>query len=64
MFDEAYLVEANITAAEILKERAWKKILGCDLTKPFGEAFISCMNLARYNDILAYWSIMYGTHGA
>ena len=64
MYDEAYLVEASITAAEILKDRAWSKILGRDLTKPFGEPFINCMDLAWYNNIIVYWSIMYGTHGA
>lgn len=64
MLDIAYIVEANIAAAEILKVRAWNKILGCDLTKPFGEAFINCMDLARCNDVFIYWSIMYGTHGA
>lgn len=63
MFDIAYLVEANITLAEILRDRAFTKVLGSDLTKPFGDAFIHCMDLARYNNVLAYWSIMYGTHG-
>lgn len=63
MFDIAYLVEASITAAQILKDRAWSKILCCDLTNHFGEAFINCMDLARYDNVLVYWSIMYGTHG-
>lgn len=63
MLDIAYIVEANIASAEILKDRAFNKILGCDLTNPFGDAFIHCMDLARCNYVFIYWSIMYGTHG-
>lgn len=63
MFDIAYLVEASITASEILRDRSWKKIFDCDLTKPFTGAFFHCLNIDRYNNLIMYWSIMYGTHG-
>lgn len=63
MFDIAYLPEANITAAEILKERTWKLVLDSDLSKPFGPVFLLMGDIDLYNRIINYWSIMYYTHG-
>lgn len=62
MFDIAYLPEASVEAVRIEKSKLWEKILKIDLSKP-GAAFIECMELARYDEIRLYWSIIYYTHG-
>ena len=63
MFDISYEPEASVIAAEILKERTWKKILNSDLLKPFGPVFLLRWDSDLYNQIINYWSIMYYTHG-
>ena len=60
MLDIAYLAEANITASEIETHRFWKK--ACS-SNSLGNSFLCFMDLAWYNDIYVYWSIMYETHG-
>lgn len=62
MFDEAYYAEANIAAAEILKEREWKKLYEKDWTIP-PTGFVEILMIERYSRVIKYWSIMYGTHG-
>jgi hypothetical protein len=62
MYDEAYLVEATIEAAERIKQMLWKKIL--ELEKiTFANAFIEILEIDRMNRYITYYSIMYGTHG-
>lgn len=62
MFDIAYLPEASVEAMLIEKSKLWEKILKIDLSKP-GAGFIEGMELAWYNEIGLYWSIIYYTHG-
>lgn len=63
MFDISYETEASITAAFLMKERTWKKVLDCDLSKPFGPVFMLMQSVVYYEDVLTYLSIMYYTHG-
>lgn len=62
MFDVAYENEATITAAELIKEFMWQKVLKCDLSKPLA-GFIEMCNIQDINRIIKYYSIMYYTHG-
>jgi hypothetical protein len=62
MFDIAYENEATITAAEIIKEFLWQKVLKCDLSIPLA-GFIEMCEINRMNDYITYCSIMYYTHG-
>ena len=62
MFDIAYENEATITAAELIKEFMWKKVLKCDLSKPLA-GFSEMLEINRMNDCITYYSIMYYTHG-
>lgn len=62
MYDEAYLVEATIEAAERMKKMLWKKIL--ELEKlTFANTFIEILEIYRMDRFITYYSIMYGTHG-
>jgi hypothetical protein len=62
MYDEAYLVEATIEAAERIKQMLWKKIL--ELEKlTFANTFIEMCEIYRMDRYITYYSIMYGTHG-
>ncbi len=63
MFDKAYENEATITAAELIKEFMWQKVLECDLSKPLA-GFAEMLEINRMNDCITYYSIMYYTHGA
>lgn len=63
MFDVAYENEATITAAELIKEFLWQKVLKCDLSKPLA-GFVEMLEINRMNDYITYYSIMYYTHGA
>jgi hypothetical protein len=58
----AYENEATITAAELIKEFLWQKILKCDLSKPLA-GFVEMCEINRMNDFITYYSIMYYTHG-
>lgn len=60
MFDIAYEKEAAIEAATIEKNKVWSKILNSDKRI---EMFLLCFELAKYIDIIEFYSIMYGTHG-
>lgn len=60
MFDIAYENEASIEAATIEKNKVWSKILNSDKKI---EMFLLGFELARYIDIIEFYSIMYGTHG-
>lgn len=62
MFDVAYENEATITAAELIKEFMWQKVLKCDLSKPLS-GFAEMLEINRMNDCITYYSIMYYTHG-
>lgn len=59
MFYDAYLAEANLEAACIIKERAWRDLVavqGALFSPPFW--IVSDMVLR-----IQYWSIMLLTHG-
>lgn len=60
MFDIAYEKEAAIEAATIEKNKVWSKILNSDKRI---EMFLLGFELAKYIDIIEFYSIMYGTHG-
>jgi hypothetical protein len=62
MFDVAYENEATITAAELIKEFMWQKVLKCDLSKPFA-GFAEMLEINKMNDYITYYSIMFYTHG-
>lgn len=62
MFDVAYENEATITAAELIKEFLWQKVLKCDLSKPLA-GFVEMLEINRMNDYITYYSIMFYTHG-
>lgn len=62
MFDVAYNNEAIITAAELIKEFLWQKILKSDLSKPLA-GFIELGEINRMDNYITYYSIMYYTHG-
>lgn len=62
MFDVAYENEATITAAKLIKETLWQKVLKCDLSKPLA-GFIEMCEICRMNNYITYYSIMYYTHG-
>lgn len=62
MFDTAYENEATITAAELIKEFMWQKVLKCDLSKPLA-GFAEMCTIYDMNKIIQYYSIMYYTHG-
>lgn len=62
MFDVAYENEATITAAELIKEFLWQKVLKCDLSKPLA-GFIEMCEINRMNNCITYYSILYYTHG-
>lgn len=62
MFDIAYLPEATIEAARMVKTKLWEKAIEQDLSKPFsaiGEIF----EIDRCNNAIAYWNFIYYTHG-
>lgn len=62
MYDEAYLVEATIEAAERIKQMLWKKIF--ELEKmTFANTFMKMLEIERMESCITYYSIMYGTHG-
>lgn len=60
MFDIAYEREAAIEFVTIEKNKVWNKILN---THKRIEMFLLGFELARYIDIIDFYSIMYGTHG-
>lgn len=60
MFDIAYENEAPIEAATTEKNKVWSKILNSDKKI---EMFLLGFELAKYIDIIEFYSIMYGTHG-
>lgn len=62
MFDVAYENEATITAAELIIDFMWQKILKCDLSKPLA-GFSEVCEINRMNNYIIYYSIMYYTHG-
>jgi hypothetical protein len=62
MFDVAYENEVIITAAELIKEFLWQKILKYDLSIPWA-GFIELCEIDRMNNCITYYSIMYYTHG-
>lgn len=62
MFDIAYLPEATIEAARIVKTKLWDKVLKQYLSKPFaaiGEMF----EINRCDNAIIYWNFIYFTHG-
>jgi hypothetical protein len=58
MFDIAYENEATITAAELIKEMLWKKVLELDMSKVMA-GFIEMCEINRMNNYITYYSIMY-----
>ena len=62
MFDIAYENEATITAAELIKEFLWQKILKSNLSIPLA-GFIEMCEINRMDNYITYYSIMYYTHG-
>ena len=62
MYDVAYENEATITAAELIKEFLWQKILKSDLSVPL-TGFIEMFEIYRMENCITYYSIMYYTHG-
>ena len=62
MFDIAYEVEATITAAEIIKEFLWQKVLELDLSEPLA-GFCEMCTIQDMDNVIQYYSILYYTHG-
>lgn len=60
MYDEAYLTELHIEYCTRKVNEYWNLFIKGN-TK--GSLFVNGMMWNYYNEILRFWSIMYGTHG-
>lgn len=62
MLEDSYLIEANIEAATIIKDRLWKEVLELEKLN-ISNTFPRMWQIDDMNSIITYWSIMYYTHG-
>ena len=62
MLEDSYLIEANIEAATIIKDRLWKELLELEKLN-FSNTFSRMWKISDMDSIITYWSIMYYTHG-
>ena len=62
MLEDSYLIEANIEAATIIKDRLWNEVLELEKLK-FSNTFPRMLRICNMDSIITYWSIMYYTHG-
>ena len=60
MYDEAYLTELHMEYCERKTNENWSLALKGLKAKDF---FVYGMMWNYYNEILTFWSIIYGTHG-
>lgn len=61
MFEDSYLCEANIEAAEIMIDREWKKAE--KIKTPEGRALYLALACFRAASAREYWKIIFLTHG-
>lgn len=61
MFEDSYLCEANIRAAEIMIDREWKKAEKIKTLE--GRALYLGLACFRLASALEYWEIIFTTHG-
>ncbi len=61
MFEDSYLCEANIAAADIIIDREWKKAE--KIKTPEGRALYLGLACFRAANAREYWRIIFLTHG-
>jgi len=61
MFEDSYLCEANIEAAQIIVDREWKKAE--QIKNSSGRALYLCLSCLYPSSVIEYWSILFYTHG-
>lgn len=60
MYDEAYLTELHIEYCTQKANENWNLVLKFNKAENY---FTNGLMWNYYNEILRFWSIMYGTHG-